>query len=569
MLVPFLNILFKQTEAVYGLVEWSFDADSIKNNAYFYLTRVIEEQGEIRALIWVCVFLVISVLLKTGFSYLAVYVNAPLENSIIRDLYNKLYAKLISLPVGYFTEERKGDVLAKMSTDINQIHLSVVQSVQGFIKNPLFVIVYLATLVYLSPLMTGFVLVMLPISGFIIGRVGKSLRKTNNEAMAVQGTILSVVEETLTGLRVIQAFGAELFMERKFTSSSDQFMKLSNRISRRYCLASPFSELMGSVVISATIVFGGNLVLANSPDALEPGMFILYIVVFSQIISPAKAFSVNFYNVQKGIASIDRLNTILNAESETADDGKSLPISSFKDRIEFKNVNFSYGDKQVLNNVSFTLKKGQSIALVGKSGSGKTTIANLLPRFYKVTDGEILVDGVPLSDLNLLDLRKLIGVVTQESILFNDSIRNNIALGIEDASEQSVVDAATVANAHGFILEKEGGYSAEIGDAGGKLSGGQRQRISIARAILKNPPILILDEATSALDTESEKLVQDALIKLMKNRSSLVIAHRLSTIKNADLIIVMSEGKIVETGTHEELLQLDGEYKKLHDLQLN
>jgi len=569
ILVPFLNILFKQNEAVYDKVPWSFSVDSIEHNAYYFLTKIVEEQGEVYALVWVCIFLVASVMLKTGFTYLGDFVNAPLQYKIVQDIYSKLYNKLLNLPVGYFTEERKGDIMSRMSTDVNEILVSIVSSIHGFIKHPLYIIVYFGALIYISPIMTGFILLLLPISGLVIGKVGKSLRKTNSEAREMQGAIMSMVEETLSGLRVIQAFGAKMFMSDKFAQNNAHLASLSIKIHRKYTLASPFSEFMGSVTIAGTILFGGNLVLNQADAALEASKFILYIVVFSQIISPAKAFSVVFYNIQKGVASVDRINAILNAPSEIENDDQASPISDFNESIEFRNVNFSYGEKQVLKNVSFTLKKGQSIALVGKSGSGKTTIANLLPRFYNVTDGEILIDGKPVNKLKLHDLRKLIGVVTQESILFNDNFRNNIALGIENATQDRVEDAAKIANAHEFIVEKEGGYDANIGDSGSKLSGGQRQRLSIARAVLKNPPILILDEATSALDTQSEKLVQDALIKLMKSRSSLVIAHRLSTIKNADLIIVMNDGQIVETGTHDELLALGKVYKNLHDMQLH
>lgn len=569
MLVPFLDILFKQTEGVYEKVAWSFDTSAIKNNAYFYLNELIREEGEVHALLWVCLFLVGSILLKTFCMYMGNYVNAPLENNIVKDVYNMLYKKIISLPVGYFTEEKKGDILARVSTDIAEIKVSIVASVAGFIKHPIQILFYLAMLLIISPLMTGFILIMLPISGFVIGRIGKSLRKSNKKALDMQGELLSAVEETLAGLRVIQAFNATLFMRDRFEEKSKKLSRLSIGISRRYTLASPFSEFMGSMIIAATIMFGGSLVLSSSESALEPSTFIAYIVFFSQIISPAKAFSSVFYKIQKGAASIDRINKILHAESEVVETTNPKPLTGFNDKIEFKNVSFSYGEKQVLKNVSFTLHKGQSIALVGKSGSGKTTIANLLPRFYHVKDGDILIDGVSIKDFKLEDLRALIGVVTQESILFNDTFSNNIAFGMENASESAITEAAKVANAHEFIVEKEESYQTNIGDGGGKLSGGQRQRVSIARAVLKNPPILILDEATSALDTHSEKQVQDALLKLMANRSSLVIAHRLSTIKNADVIMVMSEGKIIETGSHDELLAKNGAYRELYNMQLD
>jgi subfamily B ATP-binding cassette protein MsbA len=474
---------------------------------------------------------------------------------------------MLKLALPFFSEERKGDIMSRITGDVTEVENSIMSSLDMFLKNPIIIIVLLASMLVMSPRMTLFIFLVLPIAGYIIGRVGKSLKKVSREGQDKMGEILTVVEETLGGLRIIKAFNAEKKMNARFNSELYDYKSIMNRLMRRRELAHPLSELLGTIVIIIVVWYGGTLILSNNSE-LTGTEFIAYLAIFYQIINPAKAFTTALYSIQKGLASMDRIDKILHADVTIPQAPDAKPVSTLKDSIEYRNVTFAYDEKVVLNNVSLKIEKGKTIALVGQSGSGKTTFVDLLPRFYDVNGGQILIDGVDLRDLKLHDLRDLMGNVNQEAILFNDSIFNNIAFGVENTSMPEVIAAAKVANAHDFIIETEHGYDTIIGDRGSKLSGGQRQRLSIARAILKNPPVLILDEATSALDTESERLVQDALENLMKNRTSVVIAHRLSTVRNADLICVFHEGEIIERGTHDELIELDGRYKRLHSMQM-
>lgn len=566
--IPFLSILFDSQKLVSEPVAFEFTGTAIQHNAYYILSNIINTYGSVYALFAVCGAFVTMILFKNVFDYCSGYLISPVVNGLPRDLYQKSYDKILSLPIEYFTEQRKGDIMSRMSSDIMNIMVTVNNSINGLIKNPITILVFFITLVIISPKMTGFMLLVLPLMAYVTGRLGSSLKRGSHDAQNQNATLLVSVEETLSGMRVIKAFGAGKYLSRKFSRQNEEHFRLQNKLSRKYYAAHPVSEVMGILMLVVVMGFGGNLVLGGD-SSLSPEGFIYFLVVFSQIISPAKAFSSSFYNIKKGSASVDRINAILNAENTIIEDPNPVPLDTFEREIEFTNVNFSYnGEKQVLRNLSFSLAKGKSIALVGQSGSGKTTIANLLPRFFDVHDGMISIDGTDIKKIKIDDLRSKMGFVTQESILFNDTFYNNIAFGMDDIPMDKVIEAAKIANAHDFIMENPEGYNTNIGDGGSKLSGGQRQRISIARAVLKNPAILILDEATSALDTESERLVQDALEKLMQNRTSLIIAHRLSTIKNADEIIVLNDGKISERGTHAELIDHNGAYRKLHDLQL-
>lgn len=566
--IPFLSILFDSQQLVDAPVAFDFSSEAIKHNAYYYLSEIIRNHGKSYALYSVCAAFVSMVLVKNVFAYLGGFFVSPVLNGLPRDLYQKTYEKIINLPLEYFTEQRKGDIMSRMSSDITNVQGTLSTSISGLIKNPITLIVFFVTLIIISPQMTGFMLLILPLIAFVTGKIGGSLKKGAHNAQGQNATLLVTIEETLTGLRVIKAFGAAMHQIRKFTGQNAEHFRLQNKLSRRFFAAHPISEVMGIATLAVAMGFGGNLVL-DGDSSLSPEGFIYFLVVFSQIISPAKAFSTAFYNIKKGSASVDRINAILDAENTIIEAPDAKEITSFEKSVSFNSVSFSYNnEKQVLKDVSFTLEKGKSIALVGQSGSGKTTIANLLPRFYDIQAGTIDIDGCNIADISQNSLRSMMGIVTQDSILFNDTFFNNIAFGMQDVPMERVVEAAKIANAHDFIMENPDGYDTNIGDGGSKLSGGQRQRISIARAVLKNPAILILDEATSALDTESERLVQDALEKLMKDRTSLVIAHRLSTVKNADEIIVMNEGAIVERGKHESLIEQNGAYKRLHDLQL-
>jgi subfamily B ATP-binding cassette protein MsbA len=565
MIVPFLGILFKTADSVTTLLPWSFS--NFKHNMYFYITEMVDKGPE-RALLIVSFLVVIMTLLKTSFNYFASFYMAPIINGVVRDFQKKLYHKILILPLSYFSNERKGDIMARMTSDVNEIKFSIMSSLDMIFRDPLTIIVYLGFLVYTSPQLTLFAMVALPIGGAIIAVIGKKLRKQSMIGQIKMGELLSQVEETLSGLRIIKAFNAEKKMDKRFEKLNNSYYKVVNRLTQRRSLSTPLSEFLGTIIVIVIMYYGGIRVLLGDKTMLKPEEFIAYLAVFSQIITPAKSLSNAYYNIQKGLASISRINFILDAEISITDKENALEIKSFNHSIEFKNVTFAYREAEVLKNINLKVEKGKSIALVGQSGSGKSTLVDLIPRFYDIKQGDILIDGVAVKDYKIHDLRGIMGNVNQESILFNDSIFNNIAFGVESATLEQVIAAAKVANAHDFIMATENGYDFNIGDRGSKLSGGQRQRISIARAVLKNPPILILDEATSALDTESEYLVQEALTNLMKNRTSIVIAHRLSTIKNADEICVLHEGRIVEQGKHDDLLAVNGFYKKLYDLQV-
>jgi subfamily B ATP-binding cassette protein MsbA len=567
MMIPILDILFDQKKNVYDMLPWALNLDALKHNLYYYITIFKDSNGAGLTLLLIGAFVIFATLLKVGFYYLGAYEAIYIRNGVVKDMREQIYQKMLKLALPFFSEERKGDIMSRITGDVTEVENSIMSSLDMFLKNPIIIIVLLASMLVMSPRMTLFIFLVLPIAGYIIGRVGKSLKKVSREGQDKMGEILTVVEETLGGLRIIKAFNAEKKMNARFNSELHDYKSIMNRLMRRRELAHPLSELLGTVVIIIVVWYGGTLILSNNSE-LTGTEFIAYLAIFYQIINPAKAFTQALYSIQKGLASMDRIDKILMADVTIPQAPDAKPVSTLKDSIEYRNVTFAYDDKVVLNNVSLSIPKGKTIALVGQSGSGKTTFVDLLPRFYDVIGGEILIDGVDLRNLKLHDLRDLMGNVNQEAILFNDSIFNNIAFGVENTSMTEVIAAAKVANAHDFIIETEHGYDTVIGDRGSKLSGGQRQRLSIARAILKNPPVLILDEATSALDTESERLVQDALENLMKNRTSVVIAHRLSTVRNADLICVFHEGEIVERGTHDELIKLDGRYKRLHSMQM-
>ncbi len=567
MVIPFLGILFDNQPLVENPVELSLNAEVIKEYFYYYLSQIIINQGKNSALLTVSILVVIFVFFKTIFHYLSSYVMAPIRNGVMRDIRNSLNNKILSLQLSYFTDEKKGDLIARMTNDVQEVEISVVQSLNNALKAPITMIVYFVVLFSMSPFLTLFVLVLLPISGFVIGRTAKSLRKKSAKGQSKLGLIISYIEETLFGLRIIKAFNMEKKIDKRFADENNSYTSLMNKIWRRRDLAGPYSEFMATIVIIIIMWYGGSMVLSQDVSML-PQTFIAYLVIFSQIITPSKNFSTAFYNIQRGLASVDRIEAILDADITITEKPNAKSKERFENVVEYKNLNFKYIEDYVLKNINLKVEKGKTVALVGQSGSGKSTMVDLLPRFYDVKEGEITIDGINIQDLKVKDLRDMMGIVSQESILFNDTIYNNIAFGMEDATEEEIIAAAKVANAHDFILQTENGYQTNIGDRGTKLSGGQRQRISIARAVLKNPPILILDEATSALDTESEKLVQDALFKLMENRTSIVIAHRLSTVRDADEICVLHEGEIVERGKHTELLEKKGVYKKLHDLQI-
>jgi subfamily B ATP-binding cassette protein MsbA len=564
MLTPFLDLIFGKS-SLSSLPVNAINASSIKDIIYGFLQNNIAKYGKSYALGWICLFIIVSIFLKNLFLYLSYYFLAPIRNEVTRKYSKLLYNKILALPIGYFTEQRKGDILSRSSNDIAELENSVVGALEGLIKEPLNIIGILIFLFFISFKLTLFVFVLLPIAGFVVGRIGRSLKKQTNKAQVKWGEILSQMEETLTGLRIIKGFNAEQKVKKQFYGLIDDIFGIKNRISYRRDLASPISEFLGVTILSGVLWFGGNLVLNG--DILSPGSFITYVALFSQIINPAKALSQAVYNVNRGTATLDRLNEILEAPVTVNDIADPMQLNEFKDSISFENVGFSYQDDSILHNINLTVKKGKLVALVGSSGAGKSTLADLVPRFHDVSEGQLLIDGINIKNYSLHSLRKQISIVTQEPILFNDTIAANIALGKPEATEDEIIAAAKIANAYDFIIKKEGGFNSTIGDRGSKLSGGERQRLTIARAVLKNPPILILDEATSALDTESEKLVQDAINNMMQNRTSIVIAHRLSTIRHADEIIVMQKGKIVERGNHETLLAQNGYYQKLIEMQ--
>ncbi len=568
MLIPALGILFNTQELVTQKPEISsLNLEHILELFNYYISQVVINSGNERALIYIGGFIIVMVMLKVGFTYFASFVMVYLRNGVVRDIRSQMYQKILQLPLGFFSDERKGDIIARMTGDVQEVENSVMNSLEMLFKNPVIIIISLAAMLYMSWSLTLFVFVLLPVAGFVIGRIGKSLKKTSMRGQNKMGDILSITEEDISGLRVIKAFNAEEKAYQRFDRENESYLHIMNKLMWRRFLAHPMSELLGTTVIIIVLWYGGALVLKNE-SSLSAQAFIGYLVFFYNIINPAKAFSTALYSVEKGLASMNRIDRILSQENTIKDGANARSVEGFEESVTYENVSFRYVSEKVLNQVNLNIKKGQTIAFVGKSGSGKTTLVDLLPRFWDVSEGRILIDGTDIRDIRLHDLRNLMGNVNQEPILFNDTFYNNIAFGVDGATEEDVIHAAKIANAHEFIMNTEHGYQTNIGDRGDKLSGGQKQRISIARAILKNPPILILDEATSALDTESEKLVQEALENLMKNRTSLVIAHRLSTIKNADIICVLHKGKIVEQGTHQELIDKKGRYYKLHQMQV-
>jgi len=564
MLSPFLTFLFKgeggngqpvtlNTNAVGGLKD--------------VLNEVIQHNDKSTTLLVICFLILISTILKNLFYYWSSYISSPIRSATITFLRNDVYEKILSLPIGYFTEQRKGDLISRMTNDIYEIESSVVSTLEGMIKDPLTIIGYLAYMVYLSPWLSLFLLILLPVTGFLIGRISRTLKRQSKDASIRLGESLSVLDETLGGIRVIKGFGAESLLRKKFVQINDSLFHIRNKMNARRDLASPLTETLGIFILTIILYYGGMLILRTHGNGFSGGDLITYIGVFGLLINPAKNLSTSMFNIQRGAAAMERVEDLLKAPVAIRDNPGAKKLEAFTDRIEFRGVGFSYEETGILDNINLVIEKGKTIALVGSSGAGKSTLADLVPRFHDVTGGELLIDGVNIRDYSLKSVREQMSIVTQEPILFNDTIAANIALGKPDATSEEIEQAARIANAHNFIIQKEEGYETNIGDRGSKLSGGERQRLTIARALLKNPPILILDEATSSLDTESERLVQDAINKMMEHRTSIVIAHRLSTIRHADEIIVLQKGQIVERGTHDELIARGGFYKKLVEMQ--
>ena len=568
-LIPILQILFQTSDAetATSLMAWDWGhmQDVLLNNMNYFVNQLIAKWGQTTTLLLIGLFLALMTFLKTGAYFLSAATIIPIRTGVVRDIRNQLYQKITSLPLGFFSEERKGDIIARMSGDVQEIENSIMSSLEMLFKNPILIISYFAALLFISWQLTLFTLFIVPIMGWFMGFIGRKLKAQSIKAQALWSDTMSQVEETLGGLRIIKAFCAEEKMNRRFDHINSAYRNDIMRVNVRQSSAHPMSEFLGTVMIVIVLWFGGVLVL--NTHTLSGPIFIYYLVMLYSIINPLKDFSKAGYSIPKGLASMERVDKILLAENTILDPLQPKHISSFEHQIEFRNVSFKYADQWVLRDINLTIPKGKTIAIVGQSGSGKSTLVDLIPRYYDVQEGEVLIDGINVKDLGIHDLRQLIGNVNQEAILFNDSFRNNISFGVDNATDEQIAEAARIANAYDFIMVSEQGFETNIGDRGGRLSGGQRQRVSIARAILKNPPILILDEATSALDTESERLVQDALERLMKTRTTVAIAHRLSTIRNADEICVLHEGRIVERGTHDHLLSFDGYYKKLHDMQ--
>ena len=573
MVVPLLGVLFGIQPIVTEMPPVTLNPNDMIDRFYYEVSQLILNDagqvtldGQMKALVFICVFVVITFFLKNLFRYLALFFSAPLKNGVVRDIRNSIYHKVVNLPIAYFSEERKGDIIAKMTSDVQEVETSIMSSVEVVFKEPFTIIFFLGTLVVWSPDLTMFVLILLPVTGLVIGRIGKSLKRSSKKVQDQMGVLVSTMIETLSGLRIIKAFNAIETSIEKFHRINQEYKNQKVKMIRKQHLASPLSEVLGTLVMVTVIYYGGSLVLGG--EGLKADLFIGYIVVFSQLIQPSKSLTAAVYNIQKGMAAAERIETVMGAEETIREKPEAVAFEKFEKEIEFRDVSFAYEhENEVLKSINLTVKRGKTIAIVGPSGAGKTTLVDLLPRFYDPTGGAVYLDGIDIKEMKAFDLRAKLGIVTQEAILFNDSVYNNIAFGLKGISEEEVMNAAKVANAHDFIAQMENGYHTNIGEDGGKLSGGQRQRISIARAILHNPPILILDEATSALDAESEKLVQDALFKLMENRTSLVIAHRLSTIQYADEIIVIDGGKIIERGNHTGLIAHNGVYKKLYEMQ--
>ena len=568
-LIPILQILFQtgDAEAATSVMAWDWGnvQEVLMNNLNYYVNGLIADYGPTTTLLLIGVFLATTTMLKTGFYFLTSACIVPIRTGVVRDIRNQIYQKITSLPLGFFSEERKGDIIARMSGDVLEVESSIMSSLDMLFKNPVLIIAYFSTMLFVSWQLTLFTLIIVPIMGWIMGMVGRKLKRKSIEAQALWSDTMSQAEETLGGLRIIKAFCAEEKMNKRFDKINSSYRDHLMKVNIRQSSAHPMSEFLGTVMIVIVLWFGGMLVLNN--QAITGPTFIYYMVILYSIINPLKEFSKASYNIPKGLASMERIDKILLAENTIKEVEHPKHIASFEHQIEFRHVSFRYGEKWVLQDINLVIPKGKTIALVGQSGGGKSTLVDLIPRYYDVQEGEVLIDGMNVKDLGIHDLRQLIGNVNQEAILFNDTFRNNIAFGVDKATDKQIAEAAKIANAYDFIMQSEQGFETNIGDRGGRLSGGQRQRVSIARAILKNPPILILDEATSALDTESERLVQDALERLMKTRTTVAIAHRLSTIKNADEICVLHEGRIVERGTHDKLLSMDGYYKKLNDMQ--
>ncbi|MFT6948513.1 MAG: subfamily B ATP-binding cassette protein MsbA [Vicingaceae bacterium] len=564
--IPFLDLLFGEVNLVLIKPTFELSIDYLKEMFSYLMTPFIEEQGKKGALLFVCITVVSLFFLKNLFGYLSRIYMANIRSGVVKDIRSTIYSKILILPLAFYSEEKKGDIISRITGDVQEVEWSIMNSLEMLFRDPISIILFLLAMIGMNAELTLFSLVLLPISGILIGKVGKSLKRTSGKLQEKMGELLSNVEETLTGLRIIKAFNAEGELDEKFSSLNNSYRNIMRRMYLKRDLASPMSEFLGSLVMIALVWFGGNMVIDPGVD-FSGGDFVGYIIIFSQLLNPAKSLSTAYYNIQKGAASTERIDAILRADVRITDKQNAHSKKDFNSELKFENLSFAYEDKEVLTNINLSIPKGKTIALVGQSGGGKSTMVDLLPRFYDAKKGAITIDGEDIRNVKIKDLRGLMGIVSQQSILFNDTVFNNIALGFKNPSMEAVVEAAKIANAHEFIEQLADGYHTNIGDGGGKLSGGQKQRISIARAVLKNPPIMILDEATSALDTESEKLVQEALSRLMQNRTSIVIAHRLSTIQNADEIVVIENGKIVERGNHLQLIERGGIYKKLTVLQ--